>query len=233
MHQNGYLTILQASVQQMPHILCDLYFSSTSFLNISDIPEWYHTTQSWLLCGKRDCRNIAVCIVSRWELQYTKNGKIFSSIQAWLSAFTSSGSRKARSKQLWSVNFMGQTQRWMLGLSFDLQLTSVLPGNPEIFSMSLRTLWWRVAEVKKKGTVSPSMEKICPICTYADLKSRPHWLIQCASSKQIQSTFFWNWGSSQISMKCGSMISSGDMTTVQNAFNRTSWVSLYEHWLET
>ena len=136
-----------------------------------DIPEWCHTTWSQLLCGKCDHKNLAVHIVSMQELQYIKNGEMFPSIQDWTSTFTFNGSRKVRSKQLWSVNFMGWMQRWILGLLFDLQLTSVLLGNPEIFNMSLRTFWWRVVEVKKNGTVPLSTENTChELCT-----ATMHW----------------------------------------------------------
>ena len=158
------LTIPQASVQHIPHIRPALKSASTSFLNVSDIPEWYHTTQSQLFHGKQDCKNLAIHIVLRQELQYTKNGEIFISTHASSSTFASSGSRKARSKQLWSVNFIGWMQKWIFSLLFDLWMTSVQCDSPDIFSMSIRTLWQRVAEVKKNNTVLPSMENSHPIC---------------------------------------------------------------------
>ena len=63
------LTIPQASVQHIPRISSLSYTSIVSSLNEFDMPEWNQNTWWHMFSGRQLCKNLAVFLVSKCELQ--------------------------------------------------------------------------------------------------------------------------------------------------------------------
>ncbi len=113
------LTIPHASIQHRPRISPALYVIIVSFLNSSDMPEWYHTMRSRACTGSQLRRKSAIFSASNHELQYMRNWQIFHLTHSTSSIIGFSGTRNARLWQVWIGRFIEHTQKWIFGLSFE------------------------------------------------------------------------------------------------------------------